>query len=159
MRGDRDLDQCITRRTVADAGHPLPLQSDHLPIIDADRDPHVQGPPVGQSDAAHRAVDRVEEVERELVVGILPAHRESPPTRRAGATAEGLAKDALQILGIETSIRTILLSAGRVTEVTVERPLWWHFVAGGIDLATVVAGALVLVAQQVIGDADFFEAL
>src|SRR4029078_6301733 len=145
MRRYRDLDQRIARGTVADAGHPLPLQPDHLSVIHADRNPHIQAPPVGQRDPAHCAIDRVEKVERELIVGVLPAHGKTPPTCRAAAGTEGLAEDALQVLGIEASIRTILLPTGRITEITVERPLWRHFVTGGIDLAAVVSGSLLFV--------------
>ena len=66
---------------------------------------------------------------------------------------------SLQVLGVEAGIRVVFLAPGGIAEVAVERPLRRHLVAGGVDLAAVVAGALVLVAQQVVGGADLLEPL
>ena len=51
----------------------------------------------------------------------------------------------------------VFLAARRIAEVAIERPLRWHFVALGIDLAVVIPQALVLVGQDVVGGADLLE--
>ena len=60
---------------------------------------------------------------------------------------------------IEAGIGAVFLAPGGIAEVAVERPLRRHLVAGGVDLAAVVAGALVLVGQDVVGGADLLEPL
>ena len=144
-------------------GMPWPFSRMICPSRTPAWDAHIQRASVRQRDPARGAVHRVEEVERQMVLGVLAAHREPPSpagcATGAAASAERLGENALQVLGVEARGRVVFLASRRVAEVAIERALRRHFVAGAVDLAAVVAGALVLVAQQVVGDADLLESL
>ena len=84
-----------------------------------------------------------------------PPRRARPGAGRLGT--EGLGEDALQVLLVEAGLGAIFLAPRGIAEVAIERPLRRHLVARGIDLAAVIARALVLVGQDIVGGADLLE--
>ena len=78
------------------------------------------------------------------------------PSRALAGSAEGLGEESLQVFLAEPAAGGfVAFLAGGIAVVL---PLLVDFMALGVDLAAVEAGALVLVGQQVVGRADFAEA-
>ena len=78
------------------------------------------------------------------------------PVGALAGSAEGLGEESLQVFLAEAAARGfVAFLAGGIAVVLA---LLVDFMALGVDLAAVEAGALVLVGQQVVGRADFAEA-
>ena len=115
-------------------------------------------PPSGQRDARLGAVHRIEEIDIEAILRVLSAHREAPAASAAAACPAPLAEqiaeqiaeraDILEARG--RAIARALLAAGIFAVIALLRRL----LAGRVDLAAVVAPALLLVADDVVGGGD-----
>src|SRR5208337_1313 len=119
----------------------------------------------GQGDAAAGAIGGVQEADGQRVVRVAAAGGEVLATARArtcatgAAPAECLGQDVLQVLRIEAGLTAVMTLARGVGVVAIEWTLRRHLVAGRVDLAAVIAGALVGVREQFVGDADLLEPL
>ncbi len=79
----------------------------------------------------------------------------APQSERWPASAEGLGEESLQVFLAEpAACGFVAFLAGGIAVVL---PLLVDFMALGVDLAAVEAGALVLVGEQVVGRTDFAE--
>ena len=162
MRPDRDLDQRIAGTALAHAGIALAFQPEHLAVGDAWRDGDVERAAVRQRDARLGAVHRVEEIDVEPILRVLPAHREAPPASAAAHAAplaeqiaEQIAERADILVARGRAIARALLAAGIFAVIALLRPL----LAARVDLAAVVAPALLLIADDVVGGGDLLELL
>ena len=126
------------------------------------RDGDVERAAVWQRDARLGAVHRVEKIDVEAILRVLPAHREAPPasasahaTPLAEQIAEQIAERADVLIARGRAVARALLAAGIFTVIALLRPL----LAARVDLAAVVAPALLLIADDVVGGGDLLELL
>ena len=108
------------------------------------------------------AVYRIEEIDLEAILRILPAHGEAPPSGAAAhpsplaeQIAEQIAEGADVLVARSRTIARALLTAGIFAIIALLRRL----LAGCVDLAAVVAPALLLVLEDVVGRGDVLEPL
>ncbi len=100
------------------------------------------------------AVDGIEEVELQPIAGVLPAHAQIAPV----STAKNLRQDVVGRGHIGKAVGAgiaVPCPAGVIAVEAARRPLG----TGGIDLALVVARALLGVADQIVGGRDILELL
>ncbi len=157
-----DLDQRVAGSPLADARIALALEPEHLAVSNPGRNGDVERAPIGQRKARLGAVHRIEKIDVEAIMRILPAHGEAPPagaSPRPSPLAEQIAEqiaegaDILEARG--RAIARALLAAGIFAVITLLR----RFLAGCVDLAAVVAPALLLVADDAVGGRDLLELL
>src|SRR6185312_8851582 len=104
-----------------------------------------------------------EEVDVEPILCVVPAHREAPPSGAAASgpaplaeqIAEQIAEGANVLVARGRAIARALIAASIFAVVALLRPL----LAAGVDLAAVVAPALLLVADDVVSGGDLLELL
>ncbi len=156
--GDGDFYQCIAGGGAIEAGAALAAQAQDVAVLGAGWYAHVEGFALGQSEAAGGAGRGIDEADGQRVLHIAATHALAggSPIGALAGSAEGLREESLQIFLAEPASRGFVtfLTGG----VAVVLPLLVYFMALGVDLAAVEAGALVLVGQQVVGRADFAEA-
>ncbi len=163
MGSNGDLDDGVARP--APPLGPLPLQAQHLAVERPLRDVHVDHPAVGKTDPLLAALDGVFQVDRELGADVrAPAVETAEAAPGAARTvAEHLAQDVVDVDALEAGAGVMaVLERPATTETTTcaAAPEATHdLVPVGVDLAAVVALALVLVAQQVEGGAQSLEPL
>jgi hypothetical protein len=153
MRGDRNLDQRIALFRAANARHALPLQPHHQTIGSARWDRHIERVAIGKRDALFGAIHGLEKIDAEPVLRILPAHSETLTASRAAASSasEQIAEQIGEFADVlEAGARMVpraFRSPGEVPIILLLRPL----LPARIDLAAVVAAALLCVVQDRIG--------
>ena len=133
-----------------------------MAVGDAGRNGDIERAPVGQGNACLGAIHTVEEFNLEAVLRVLPAQGVAPPAgtpARASPLAEQIAEEIAEgadiLVARGRAIARALLAAGIFAVVALLRRL----LAGGVDLAAVVAAALLLVAEDAIGRRDLLELL
>ena len=154
VRADLDLDQQVARRPSPDPGTALAPQAEHLPIARSGRHRDVQGRAVRQGQPLGRAVDRLQEVQRQPATQVPAAHPHAAGVAAGTGTAEKPGQQVVRIRQVrEAGVARVSMrpGVGLPGEVAVEmrplRPLG----ARGVDLAAVEARALVGVPEQVVG--------
>ena len=140
---------------------PLPLSRITWPCVDAGGDGHVERAAVGKRDALLGAVHRLEEIDLEPILRILPAHGEAltagaaRPASPAEQIAEQIGEAAEILVARGRAIARAVLAAGIFAVVALLRPL----LPACVDLAGVVAPALLGIAENVVGGGDLLELL
>jgi hypothetical protein len=79
MGRDGDLHQRITRRSTAAPGIAFAAKAQGLTVLQSRRDRDVDGLAIGHGQALHLAIRGIEEIDRQSILRILPAHRAAPP--------------------------------------------------------------------------------
>lgn len=150
-----DLDQGIAGRTFAKSRPALAGQAQDLPVFEPGRNGHVQGAAIRQGEPPHGAERGGQEIDAERITRVRALGVEIG----AGAPAEGLGEDPVQVLGIEGLLGPVLGPARVVAEVAIELTCGRLLLARGVDLAPIEAGALLRIGQQGIGRGDRLETL
>ena len=161
VRAHLDLDQRISRLATAETRAAFAFQSQHLSIDDALRNREVQHAAFRHGDALAGSGDGLHEVDLERVAHIAATDATARPraARTSSATedfGENIGKPG--ILHIRSGPAWGARAAP--TERTAGRPLLLVSprLAGSVDFATVVALALLGIAQQLVGGRDLLEA-
>ena len=138
----------------------LALQTNLLALAHADGNAHIDLTPVGEGDAPRAAARGFFEADRHRKRVILTPAR-APPPPAAATAAENLAED---VLGAESALGGIRIApvevkiAGARPKATRAR-IETARIAVGVDHALIEFRALLLVAENVVGGADFLKAL
>ncbi len=156
--GDGDLDQCIAGGGAVEAGAALAAQAQDVAVLGAGGNADVQRLAVGQREAAGGAGGGIDEADGQRVLHVAATHGMAggTPVGALAGSAERLGEESFQVFLAEPAAGGfVAFLAGGVAVVLA---LLVDFMALGVDLAAVEAGALVLVGQQVVGRTDLAEA-
>src|SRR5271155_4061018 len=118
-----------------------------MAVLGARGDAHVEGLAFGQIEATGGAGRGIDEADGQRVLHIAAAHwmAGGSPIGALAGSAEGLGKESLQVFLAEpAACGFVTFLAGGIAVVL---PLLVDFMALGVDLAAVEAGALVLVGE------------
>ena len=147
MRLDRHLDQRVACRAITRRRRALAPKTQYLPLLDAGRDFHLQRAAMGKMHVFCRAIDRIEKVDRQLVVQIMAtriARLMRPTLEDFGENIVGARE--VRIAGARF-IGIVRRLGGVIPIIFLLRP----FSAGGVDLAGVETATFLRIAQQIIG--------
>ena len=157
VRPHLDLHQGVPGRAAAQAGATFATQAQDLLVPGARGNGHVDGATLGHGDALGRSVHGLQEFDGKPVEDVLSPH---PHSSTPGASAEHLPQDVLRFCEVgEAAAGAVGMRLGtgalEIAVVTLTRALR----AGGVDLAAIVACALLRIANQVVGRRDCLEFL
>ena len=169
MRGDAHRHQRVARLAAHDAGLALAFQADLLAILHARRHANFQRAAARQRDARACAPRRLLQRNRHRcvhigAVGGLARARAAGLARRATGIGEQLGKnvggvEALRAAAAAAHVEFEILEARRAASRTRPFEPVEFRLAVGVDLAAVEGGALLVVAEQIVGLGRLVEAL
>ena len=141
----------------------MPLEAQHLTVVDPGRYRHIERLAVRHCHHLVCAVHRIEKVDLKRVADVLRRHAE---IAAFAASTEEIGEDVVIEIGAAAAARPGRRSAAAVARariglgiLAIEVPLRLTLGTRLVDLAGVIALALVGVADDVVGGVDFFEAL
>src|SRR6185369_10477508 len=162
VRPNRDFDICVPQLAVG-AGQSLPLEAQHLTVADPGWYCYIERLAVRHPHHLARAVHRIEKVDLKRIPDVLRRHAE---IAAFAAPTEEIGEDVVIEIGAAGAARPGRCSATAVAGariglgiLTIEVPLRLTLVTRLVDLACVIALALVRIADDVIGRIDLLETI